>query len=726
METLEGTFKSLIYEGNDGYMVASYRSDLREVVAVGHNLPTLKKTIACFNGEWKTVKGRKSFYVQSFSIQPPSNKEGVVEYFKALKCGVGKTLASRAYDEYGLGIFDIIKTSPESLKKIRGFTKKIIDKILEKYEFAERLNLYMKEFGNYFSTKILSDLAKKFSFYVIKNDIFKACMLNGISFSKVDEIAILRGEDLTTYSRFIAACNQTVSTFKSRGNICYPVKDFIGLLLDLLNKKKKTYEVKGINEQLTKALDDGHYVIDNEYIYDKRTYNQEVMIAGGIMNLSSYALKFDNEAVKDKIKEVEEGSNINLAERQKEAIVTALTKGVSIVSGGPGTGKTTVINTIIHVFQSLWKDENMKYSPSISLLAPTGRAAKNMALKSNMPASTIHSKIGLYGDETIADILIDDELIIVDEMSMVDQYTMWSLIQNIQCGSIVVFVGDPDQLPSVGCGNILSDMIKSEKIPVTILNEIFRQGSGSSVITNALAINSGKCKDMVLANDFVFKPAGSEREIFGLTCGYYISLVKREGFDNTVLLCPFRTKGHICCNTFNAYLQNKLNPYNGLDEVMKSHGIEFRKKDRVIQIKNKEDRKNGDIGTIIDISYMTAEEIAGTNGKSADDYEAAVCAIIEFDGIQYAYTKNDMENVDLAYCMTVHKSQGSEYKNVIMVMSMEHKILLSRRLFYTAVTRAAKNVLLVGEKTAIAYAIHNHKDDTRYSQLEKRLEEIEN
>ena len=389
---------------------------------------------------------------------------------------------------------------------------------------------------------------------------------------------------------------------------------------------------------------------------------------------------------------------------------------IFVITGGPGVGKTTVTKGILAVHQQVYGA-----SSEPLLLAPTGKAARRMSEATGFPAQTIHSAVGWRGETYNYDeqepTMLDGNLVIIDEVSMMDQYIASILFERIRNGSRVVLVGDIDQLPSVGCGNVLADLIRSEVIPTTRLTVIFRQAGENPIVKNAHAINRGD-PNLAFGSSFRFIQCANEQEVFEAACRKYVQCVKAYGDDKVVLLNPQRNNTFVSVDRFNAELQSRINPpADGKMEIKVGKTV-FREKDKVMELKNTEiGPKNGDVGYIREV----------TRRKDPDDPDTYLYyASIEWngDGQLIEYNQDDMRHVTLAYCTTVHKSQGSEYQSVIEVVSKSHPSMLKRNLIYTGITRAKVNVCLVGELDALNMAVANNSQEIRHTLLANRLHTV--
>ena len=385
-----------------------------------------------------------------------------------------------------------------------------------------------------------------------------------------------------------------------------------------------------------------------------------------------------------------------------------------VLIGMPGTGKSTIIRAMLYCWKALYHNEDWL------LMAPSGRAARRITETTECPAFTLHSalKIPVLQDtvdlpEALYFVEVTRGLVIVDEASMVDQFTAATLMSSLKGDNKqhLVFIGDPDQLPSVGAGNVLADMISSGRIPMVCLDVVFQQAEGNPIIENSQRIQRGETALDWSQRSFRRFNYPTDRENMEAACVFYMRCVKAYGKENVVMLSPYRKKTDICSNAFNKALQNKVNPDVGQSSMTRK-GVTFRKGDLVMQIRNADDVVNGDIGVVTDIAIP----------RDSDTGE--LCCIVAFEnGAVVAYPKEELVQLDLAYCLSVHKSQGSQYKTVITVLPHKPSQFLRRNLFYTAITRAEENVAVFASLGSVAYAIGNDKADLRYTRLEQRLRE---
>ena len=405
--------------------------------------------------------------------------------------------------------------------------------------------------------------------------------------------------------------------------------------------------------------------------------------------------------------DAEEGRlGLKLAPEQRSAVKTALTNGLCIITGGPGTGKTLIQRAILDIFKRKYPDK------AICCCAPTGRAARRLEQSTGHVAYTVHKALGLFAgdDGYLGEVSeLDAELILVDEVSMLDIYLACRLLESVKDGAQLVLVGDAEQLPSVGPGAVLSEMLSSCCIPFVRLDKVFRQNAGSRIAVNAKLIRNGTFH-LEYGEDFRFIDSPDLSESAGLIANLYIKETEKHGIDNVVLLSPFRQKTETGVNALNTHIQNIINPHKkGKAEVTVGKRI-FREGDKIMQTKNFEDVSNGDVGYVKKITAV--------------ENEAYV--LVDFgDGRIKEYDSSDLDMLDLGYASTIHKSQGSEYKSVIINLQCAHYTMLNRPLIYTAITRGKDKVTIVGERRALCISIQKNDTEKRGTCLAKRLEELD-
>lgn len=719
-ETIKGLFQYTLWEGN-GIAIVKYKilDENGYFTAKGLDLPRTKDSKATFTGTWQDFKGRKTFVVEYYETILPSSLKGVTAYLRSLKVGIGVSKARNLYKAFGEGIWDVIENSPDRLVGVKGVTPKNIDRLkaaLESTRETRRIAALLKDFPN-INMKQIADIVNRFdnAEYVITSSPYSLCTIPGITFERVDAFALSRGFSPDDAERIKYASLNLLNGIGSSGHVCMPLVDFKSQLLSYLNAGIPSLPV---TEDVCKAsikanCASGCIKYSGGMVYSCSKYEQECSIAADIKRLMMQC-SGNSETVDEYIDEYMKNNSIELADDQKKAIRAVFESPVSIITGGPGTGKTTVTKAIMHVHRRVYGEDS-----DVVLLAPTGRAARRMSEAASYPATTIHRAVQYSGErDTVAD---DDyeplygNLFIIDETSMMDMYIASVLLRKIPGDAKVVFVGDPDQLPSVGCGNVLHDLIRSEVILTTKLSVIFRQAQDNPIVGNAYKVNHGET-NLSWAKTFRFLEADASADIFETAVALYVKCVKAYGLDNVVLLNPYRKKSAISVNGINQTLQDLVNPKKdgALVMVCGASKLEFREGDKVMQTRNTDHAMNGDIGYIRELYWKADED---------DATERELHAHIEFNGngILCDYSEDAMNNVDLAYCSTVHKAQGDEYHTVIMIMANMHRAMLRRNIVYTGITRAKENCAIVGQRSALSEAILNEKTEYRYTLLADRL-----
>ncbi|MBP3399122.1 MAG: AAA family ATPase, partial [Erysipelotrichaceae bacterium] len=639
---------------------------------------------------------------------------------------MSKASIDRMVNEHGKETLDLFKKNQTAiLFKYFGYEETqniaracaIIQNVNMRDEFIE----YMLGFGvdNRKANKIY-DMFGADSMDTVKTNPFICMEVSGIGFLTCDRIARTLGIALESKERIIAATKFVLESMLSKGDLYFPVKK-------VMERVCEAYSIrKGYWTQTIRAdLDDvtGHHFYLHEGNLMLRTDGEnETKVSRRIMLLSDSQLPALSDI--DKIRQIALKLNENripkLSDNQLEAAIKSIASPVSVITGGPGTGKSTITKMIIDIYREL------VYLP-ITCMAPTGKAASRMTECTGLPAATIHKTLKIIPgvEQSEYDLrLLDRGLVIVDEVSMIDQDTMAKLVSSVRSGSTLILIGDRDQLPSVGRGDVLNQLIKSGAIPVSKLTEIFRQKGGSLIIDNAQKINRG---DTNLSYDEKFQYIKCTDKDVDLLKDIYLDRVNKYGIDQVAVLCPLRQYSEeknllMVSDHLNSILQDAVNPHkDGEPEIKftyfnkdgKKANACFRIGDRIMSWKNKEDVSNGDLGFIRRITYDVLE------GERYID--------IDWDnGNKTTCTIDDLEDIDLAYSMSIHKSQGTESKAIIMPFLNEHKenggsAMYKRNLIYTGVTRAKEECILLGDSEAIGHCIKSAVTDTRNSYLSKRL-----
>lgn len=732
MDKLKGMVDDIVFKNDDnGYTIAHLESGKEDIVIVGC-MPTLSigESIEV-EGKWINHKtyGRQ-FEVSRFIPIIPTSLEGIYAYLSSgVLTGIGEKMAKKIIDKFGLQTLDVIQNTPERLTEVEGIGTKKIEQILKSYEDNRELRNIIIQLSPYgispsYCMRIYKIYNKKALETIQKNPYKLAEDIRGIGFKLADNIANKIGIEKDSKDRVAQGIIYTLNQSLLSGHTYLPIQILIDKSKELLEVNKDliiecilslAYEQKvkvdkHNNEQIV-------YLIQY-YIYENGVCKQIVKIAQSEID----PLNID---IDETINEIEQEENIKLATNQKIAVKEAINSGVIVVTGGPGTGKTTTINTIIKVFE--------KNKKQVVLAAPTGRAAKRMSETSNKEAKTIHRLLEMGygdGDKDLQFMKNEDEpikadVIILDEVSMVDVGLMYSMLQAVKPGTRLILVGDSDQLPSVGAGNVLKDIIESKVINVVELNEIFRQAQESMIVVNAHKINKGeplylnqKGKDFF----FIKKDNNEEiiKELIGLVEQRLPKYYNVDKIKDIQILTTMR-KGDVGVNNLNIELQKYLNKPDKFKIEETFAKRTFRVNDKVMQIKNNYTKKwetedksdagegvyNGDIGYVYHIDKI--------NKKIYVIFDES--KIVE-------YTYDELDEIDHSFCTTIHKSQGSEFQVVIIPIAWAPPMLLSRNLLYTAVTRAKKIVVLVGETKYLDYMIKNNRTGDRYSKLSHKLNQF--
>ena len=729
MERIEGMVSDIVFKNEEnGYTIAHLANSENEVVIVGC-MPTLSVGESIeVEGKWINHKlYGTQFEVSKFMPVTPTSLEGIYVYLSSgMIHGIGEKMAKRIIDKFGVNTLDVIQNMPERLKEVEGIGSKKIDQIVKSYEENRELRGIIMELSPYgitpnYCMKIYKKYKNKAIETINKNPYKLAEDIRGIGFKIADSIAGNIGIEKDSKDRVSQGILYTLNQSLASGHTYLPKNVLIQEAVKLLEVKASIVEecVMGL------AYDQKVHIEKmngQELIYLIPYYLSENGVCKQIIKLSQFEFENLNINIDEEIRKIEQQENIKLAQNQVLAVKEAIESGVVIVTGGPGTGKTTTINTIIKVFENNNKE--------VILAAPTGRAAKRMSETSNKEAKTIHRllEMGYATDSEELQFMKNEEepikadVIIIDEVSMVDILLMYSLLRAIKPGTRVILVGDSDQLPSVGAGNVLKDMIDSKVINVVTLNEIFRQARESMIVVNAHRINNGEPLYLnSKGKDFFFIKKDTNElildEIIGVVSERLPKYYKLDKLKDIQVLSSMR-KGDLGVTNLNNELQKYLNkPEKFKVEESFAKRI-FRVGDKVMQIKNNytkkwetEDRSdsgegiyNGDIGYIYHI-----------------DKDKKKIFVI-FDQVKIvSYGYDELDELEHSFCTTIHKSQGSEFPVVVIPITWAPPMLLSRNLLYTAVTRAKKLVVLVGDVKYLEYMIKNNRINDRYSNLANKL-----
>jgi len=718
MSVIHGLLERISFhdEEND-FVVAKLREkDKRELTTIVGNLSGINPGESLkLTGQWvHNKKFGEQFQVESFEVTIPATLFGIQKYLASgLINGIGPIMSERIVEKFGLDTLEVIEKKPERLSEVEGIGPKRISMIRKAWEEQKEIKeimIFLQGHGvsASYSAKIYKQYGNQSIEIVRENPYRLAHDIYGTGFITADKIAQNLGIDRNSLIRAKAGLLYVLNQLTEEGHVYYPETQLIHKAKEILNVDEEIImlAVKELSKEKEIFLEDldpeGHH----RAAFLAPFYVAETGVAQRLINLKKSLSNIRPIHPEKAIEWVQQKLNIELAKRQEEAILLAATSKVLIITGGPGTGKTTIITAILRIFQQL--------RLRILLAAPTGRAAKRMNEATGWEAKTIHRlleyspyKGGFKKDQ---DDPLEADVVIIDETSMVDTLLMYHLLKAIPSHAHLILVGDVDQLPSVGPGNVLKDIIRSGRFTVVTLTEIFRQAQESTIVVNAHKVNQGQFPvskeiDHPGKTDFQFiqeeDPEKILQNILDLCSERIPRHFRFHPLREIQVLTPMH-KGTIGVTNLNVELQKRLNP--GPPGITRG-AWNFRSGDKVMQIVNNYDKDvfNGDIGLISKIDPEQRE------------------AVIEFDGRLVSYDYSDLDEVVLAYAVSVHKSQGSEYPAVILPVVTQHYMLLQRNLIYTGITRAKKLVILIGTKKALSIAVRNNKPQRRYTLLSERL-----
>lgn len=714
-EKLEGVVNSVVFQSEEGgFCVFRLNTVSGTTVVVMNSIAPLLGEEVQLIGQWVThSKFGKQFKAISYTSITENSNQGIARFLGsgAVK-GIGKAMAARIVAHFGEDTLTIMNERPHRLTEINGIGQKKAQAIYESYsELAEsrELMLFLEEHGvsaNY-ATK-LQVIYGISAIDLIKKDPYRlAYEVDGIGFRIADRIARSMGIAANDERRLKAGFEFALQQIAQSGHVCIPKEA-------LENHTAKLLEIERIDViEVLKVLLEDNFLRTEDFsgqclIYPEYLYQAEVSVAKRLLYLKDRVkkLSFINT---DSIVDIwENTAGIKLAKVQRQAVDAVLEHGILVVTGGPGTGKTTLIKGIISVLEAA--------GCRILLAAPTGRAARRLAESAGRPALTVHRMLeyvpheGRFAFGRNEDQPLDADTIIIDEASMLDMTLTSALLKAIPTGCRLIFIGDIDQLPAVGPGSVLKDIIRSNAIQVVRLNEVFRQAAQSKIVLNAHAINRGLLPEIEPDSEFEFFECTDEMLVAQKIVDFCETLLEEYNLHDLQILSPMH-KLPCGVENLNKLLQERFNPPDEFKQEVNTARQILREGDKIIQVRNNYDKEvfNGDIGWV-----------SAVHGRTLTAYFPDIN-----DGLTVKYEQGEFDELQLAYAMSVHKAQGSEYPVVVLALSKGHYIFLQRNLLYTAITRAREKVVIVGQKSSLQTAVINDKTRRRYSLLAERLQEVD-
>ena len=738
MSTVLGYIEKIIYRNeNNGYTVLSVESDDDEYVLVGTFNYIAEGEFIKANGNMKLHPSYgEQLFVDEYEIVEPRELDSIQKYLasSAIK-GVGEALAKRIVKKFKMDTLRVMEEEPEKLAEVKGVSAKLAKSISEQIQEKKSMRdamIFLQKFGisMKLAAKIYMEYGSKIYTIIETNPYKLADDIDGIGFKIADDIAKKVGITADSKFRAIAGVEYLLSNAMLSGHLYLPDRVLEEEFLNLFGEN-----IFDFNSLLSEMQMEKRIVVkrsEETNVYLSGSYYTELAVAKMLIDINIKA-KYDISKIEDKIRKIEDKEGIILDDLQRQAVIESINSGLIIITGGPGTGKTTTINTIIKYFES--------EGESISLAAPTGRAAKRMSEATSYEAKTIHrlleitpnisensNSIGTHFERN-EDNPLEADVLIIDEVSMVDIFLMNALLKAVAIGTRLILVGDINQLPSVGPGTVLKDLIESNCFNVVRLNKIYRQSVRSDIVVNAHKIMTNEDIDLSKkSNDFIFIKQNNPEHVMDSIITLMID--KLPGYVNSTInelqvMTPMR-KGPLGVEVLNSFLQNKLNPTSKQKNEKEYDATIFREGDKVMQIKNNYQKEwyiynekhfpvdkglgvyNGDIGVI----------------KEIDMFSESFTICFD-DGKVSKYEFSEFNEIELAYAITVHKSQGSEYPAVIIPIYKGPAMLMNRNLIYTAITRAKRCVVLVGVPEAFYTMIQNTKEMARYTGLKSRILELD-
>lgn len=709
--SLEGSVERVTFHNEEnGYSVLKVSVEgRREPVTVVGNVPevTVGEVLEA-EGEWiQSVEFGRQFKATGIRTRPPTSTAGIERFLASgLISGIGKTYAKKIVEKFGKNVFEVIENESARLEEVEGVGKKRRHEIKESWKrqkAVHRIMVFLYEHG--VSTGRALRIYKTYgeeAEEILRNDPYQLARdIHGVGFQGADKIARSLGIAAASDRRLRAGIRHALEQGAADGHVCLPREELLRRASEVLG-----VDGAGVEEELDRLLIDGELTADGGLTYLGRLHHSEVMISARLMELSAGGSSYPEIDADKALSWVQKETGVGLSEGQCAAVAAALREKVLVITGGPGVGKTTVLNSILKILTAK--------SVEPMLAAPTGRAARRMAESTGMEAQTLHRLLEYKpyaGWARGRKRPLQADLVVVDEASMIDIGLMGHVLDALPPACHLILVGDADQLPSVGPGMVLRDIIESGVVPVARLTEIYRQAAESRIVTAAHAINAGSLPELRAPadSDFFFFERGEPEDIRATLVELVGErLPGRFGVDplrDVQVLTPMN-RNLLGTRSLNELLQGALNPPNPMRWEVDRFGVTYRVGDKVIQNRNNYEKEvfNGDIGRIARIDSEPTKVIVDFEGARRADYEAG-----------------ELDELDLAYAITIHKSQGSEFPVVVIPVSTQHYMMLQRNLIYTAVTRGQRMVVLLGQERALAMAVENASGGRRHGMLRERL-----
>ncbi len=725
-DTLSGSVENVVFvnKENDYTVMEILTAESELVTAVG-NIPSVSEgEVVVLKGSWTYHKEfGKQFSFVSFEKTLPKEIDGIIQYLSSRTIkGVGPVTALKIVNKYGTDTFDVIENHPEWLADIPGITPKKAAEISKSFSEQSELRGVMMFFKDYIGNNEITKVYKKLGVSavgIVKKNPYILCEGEcGISFEKADNLAASLGVAPDNDDRVLSGINYILSyNAGTNGHTCLPKdkaiyasSELLGISPAVVSEKLESF----IESEDIKEYSDGQSI----YVMTPDVYSDEELIARKVKELGRGIARFSASDISSLIASVESEMGVSYATLQREAIFKTFGEGFTVITGGPGTGKTTIIKALIVIFKKL--------GFKTVLAAPTGRAAKRMSEATSEEAKTVHRMLEM--ERTEGDGIrfgrnmrnpLDEKVVIVDEASMIDLSLMAALMRAMPRGARLVLIGDSDQLPSVGAGNVLADLISSGVVSTVRLTEIFRQSEKSLIVKNSHDINNGKAPRLNATDgDFFFVRREDERELASAVANLIMERLPNaygEGIREGIQVITPSRKGLGGVEVLNKELQARINPPAKFKKEKTAHGTIFREGDRVMQTTNNYEvlwEKNGIEGAgIFNGDIGVIESIDNVNDNMN----------IRFDDRLVIYGFENLDELELSYAITVHKSQGSEYPVVIVPMYSCPVPLMTRNLLYTAVTRAKRMVVLVGRSDIAYRMVDNNREVMRYTMLREKI-----